>query len=211
MKLKYILGICIILLTLVACEPEETKPLPNNLSVHFLDMGQGDATLIVFPNNKTLLIDCGNNITEPFLNITRDGEEIIFENHRVVEYVKKIGLKEINVLITTHPDANNIGGCAEIMRNMVVRYIIDNNQTKDTKTYKTYRHYSRQPPHTDFIKKKWTINVTEDAVIAIMAPYNYVPKEFNNDYNEDYNDNSLIVQLNYGKIKMLFMGGCSKE
>src|SRR3712207_9454312 len=54
------------------------------LTIHYIDVGQGDSTLVQF-NNKTLLIDAG------------------CPNKKVYNYLKKCGIKKLNYVIATHP------------------------------------------------------------------------------------------------------------
>ena len=73
----------------------------ENLVVHFIDVGQGDATLIQTPGGKSILIDAG-------------------ERHmgsKVVSYIKSLGIDTIDLLIGTHPHADHIGGLEEVINN----------------------------------------------------------------------------------------------
>ena len=65
----------------------------GKLSVYFLDVGQGDSSLIIF-GNKTILIDAGE----------------IDMGDRVVNDLKAIGVTRIDLLVATHPHSDHIGG-----------------------------------------------------------------------------------------------------
>ncbi|SFI23735.1 competence protein ComEC [Tindallia magadiensis] len=72
----------------------------GTLIVHFIDVGQGDATLIQTPGGKTLLMDAGDN----------------GQGDHVVGYLKALGIDTIDALIFTHPHADHIGGGPEVVR-----------------------------------------------------------------------------------------------
>ena len=65
----------------------------NRLEVHFMDVGQGDATLIM-TDGHAMLIDAGNNS----------------KGTAVQNYLQKQGIKKLDYVIGTHPDADHIGG-----------------------------------------------------------------------------------------------------
>lgn len=60
-KKKYLTGVSIILVIFVS-----VAFIPKNLKVYFVDVGQGDCTFIVTPQNKTILIDGGGSLTDEF-------------------------------------------------------------------------------------------------------------------------------------------------
>lgn len=60
-KKKYLVGMTMILLVLVSIHF-----IPKDLKIYFVDVGQGDCTLIVTPLNKTILIDGGGSLTDSF-------------------------------------------------------------------------------------------------------------------------------------------------
>ena len=91
----------------ISCSPlnsdltkHDTK---NFLTIHTIDVSQGDSTLIVSPAGKTILIDAGNNSF---------GED-------VVHYIKQQGIHKIDILIGTHPDADHIGGIDSVIENQI--------------------------------------------------------------------------------------------
>ncbi len=87
---------------------EEKQPIENYVcSVHFIDVGQGDACFIELPNNKTVLIDGGN----------------VEYGQKVAEYIKRLGYSEINCLIATHTDLDHIGGLNYILNAFEVECI----------------------------------------------------------------------------------------
>ena len=70
----------------------------GNMRVHFIDVGQGDATLITC-NGKAMLIDAGDNS----------------KGTTVQMYLQKQGIKKLDYLILTHPDSDHIGGADVIV------------------------------------------------------------------------------------------------
>ena len=83
----------------------------NGLSVHFIDVGQGDAIAIRFPNNQTMLVDAGPQKSSSSL----------------IEYLKtkffKSGEVVFDYLLLTHSDEDHCGGMAEVCNNFVVNTI----------------------------------------------------------------------------------------
>lgn len=84
------------------------------LEFHFLNVGQGDSTLIVCPNNKKILIDAGS--------------ESIRYPHMVRDYILRTiyrhhGNKKIDTLIITHPDSNHYNLLRDILRYIVVEQV----------------------------------------------------------------------------------------
>ena len=70
------------------------------MQVHFIDVGQGDSIFIQTPSNKTILIDGGP---------PKAGK-------KVVAYLNKLGVKQIDLLIATHPDVDHIGGLRKVIK-----------------------------------------------------------------------------------------------
>ncbi len=87
----------------ISTQSETKVPKENSgeMIVHFIDVGQGDSTLIQTPNGKAILIDAG--------------EYTVAE--RVVAYIKEQGILTIDVLIATHPHSDHVGGMAEVIKN----------------------------------------------------------------------------------------------
>ncbi|QGS68272.1 MBL fold metallo-hydrolase [Oceanobacillus sp. 143] len=94
----------------------------SELEVHFIDVGQGDSILIQTPTEKTILIDGGP---------PKAGK-------RVVDYLNKLGIKQIDLLIATHPDVDHIGGLKKVMKEVAVKQVIDSGKLHFTNTYASY-------------------------------------------------------------------------
>ena len=95
-KIKIISVIIILCLGLCSCEKYD-----KFLSVHIIDVGQGDSILIKTPNNKNILIDGGDE-----------------DNNKIINsYLKSKNIKEINMIIATHLDKDHIGTLDYIVEN----------------------------------------------------------------------------------------------
>ena len=77
-----------------------TTQSAGSLKVHYINVGQSASTLIVSPTGKTMLIDSGD--------WRNDGEYVL-------QYLKQHNISRIDSLVTSHADADHIGGNAAII------------------------------------------------------------------------------------------------
>ena len=119
-------------IALIVSHPFSASGPSGKLRVDFLDVGQGDAALVTFPDNTTLLIDGGGR-PGPFQRESTIGElaendEGTFERDTrsigesvVSEYLWWRGLDHVDYILATHADADHIDGLNDVARNFQVR------------------------------------------------------------------------------------------
>lgn len=78
---------------------------PRPLAVHFIDVGQGDATLVVTPRGRAVLIDTGGGGELAGFDV---GERV------VVPYLRHLGVRALDYLILTHGHQDHAGGAAAV-------------------------------------------------------------------------------------------------
>lgn len=159
---------------------EDTKQVSGELEIHYIDVGQGDATLIRC-DGINMLIDAGEN---------DKGMEIR-------TYLEKQGVKKLDYVVGTHPDSDHIGGLDVVIYNFECGTILMPDYKKDTKTYDDViqtiknKHYKITEPVVG------TTYELGEAEFTIIAP--------NDDYS-DANDASIGLILTYGESSFLFTG-----
>lgn len=157
--------------------------LANELiSVHFVDVGQGDCELVELPENKYMLIDAGDNGAED----------------AVLSYLDKEGVKKIDYLVATHPHADHIGGMEEVIKKYDIGEIY---MPKKESTSMTFEKM------IDAIdEKNLSIHIAEAG--KNIFDYADVRADFlapQKDY-DDLNNASAVVKLKCGDKSFLFMG-----
>ncbi len=166
---------------------QENVDLENdNLNILFLYVGQADSTLIKL-KDKVMLIDAGNN--EDGMNISN--------------FLKSEGISKIDYLVGTHADEDHIGGLDDIVNELEIGKIFMPKIGEDAKNYQNVVKAAKKKNleiENPKIGDKFTIN---DANCEIMSVQN------EGDYSE--NNSSIVIQINYGKTKYLFMGDAEKE
>ncbi len=157
----------------------------DNLTIHFIDVGQGDSTLLEI-EDFTMLIDCGD------------------KNHGdgVVNYLKEKNISELDILVATHADADHIGGCSQVLQQISTAIVWDNGQEKDTKTYEGFIELAKQKD-LKIIDKGDNIKIPNGYIIALN------PDQQN--LFSDFNQNSIVLLIIYGKQKFLLTGDCEEE
>ena len=73
----------------------------GELRVHFLSVGQGDSTILEFPDGKVMLVDGGTNEKESVGTIMR--------------YLNALKIKKIDMLVLSHADSDHCGGLKEVV------------------------------------------------------------------------------------------------
>lgn len=92
------------------------------LTVHFIDCGQADACVIEFPDDKTMLIDAGE-----------DGES---SSGRVISYIKEqTDIKSFDYFVMTHSDSDHIGGVVDVLSEFPVETSFRPNQEATHESY----------------------------------------------------------------------------
>ena len=161
--------------------PDTSKP-EGTLEVHYIDVGQGDATLIKC-GSHAMLIDGGNNNKGTTVQL----------------YLKKQGVESLDYVIGTHPDADHIG-CLDVI---VYKYNCDTvimpDYEKDTKTYQELVdviHDKNMKITYPVVGEQYALG---EAKFTIIAPNS-------NSYGGNANDYSVAILLEYGKNRFLFTG-----
>ena len=168
-------------------EPEpipEPIPLTENVTVHFIDVGQGDSIFVDTPA-LDMLIDGGPRGAGP----------------EVVNYLQILGITQIDYVVATHPHADHIGGLITVLEEYTsseIPVIIDSGNDATTLTYQDYS--TSIGSRTVQIATRGTkISLDNDVEVTIINPTS--PLEF-----DDANDNSIVLSLQVSDVTFLFMG-----
>lgn len=155
----------------------------EEMKVHFIDVDQGDATLIQTPAGKTILMDAAE----------KD------QGTKIVDYIKDKGIDTIDIVIATHPHADHIGGMAEVISNFNVGQIY---MPKVSHTSKTFEDLLLTIKEKGLKVKTAKAGVTLDIDPAIQATI-LAP---NSDEYESLNDYSAVLKVTYGNSSFLITG-----
>lgn len=162
---------------------DNTFPL---LKIHFIDVGQADAALIDIGNTE-VLIDGGNNAN----------------GQQVVNYLRPYVDGALDYVIATHTDADHIGGLDDVLAAYQVDTVIGSGDTSSTSTYRDYWAAVQSEPNSQYMDDSDMVLPLEGgAELEIIET---------GDNNGDTNGNSVIAQLNYGKVKVLFTGDIDSD
>lgn len=156
----------------------------DELEIHFLDIGQGDSTLIRCGGNS-MLIDAGGN-----------GKGTWIRN-----YLKKHDVETLDYLILTHPDADHIDGAASIISNMDIAHVIMTDVENDTRTYENMMNEISYKNITPMVPVAGDIFSLGSATVKILGP----AKRYDNT-----NDSSIVTLITHGENRFLFTGDCEE-
>jgi len=167
--------------TLVPSTPEPAGPL----EVHFIDVGQGDAILILAPDGGVALIDGGES------------------GSGVVEYLRAQGVERVDLMIATHPHADHIGGLVDVLRALPIEEVVTNGQMHTTRTYERFLDAIADSGalYTE-VRRGDTLPLgalTFD-VLHPMGPT-----------GANLNDQSIVLRLIHGEVAFLFTGDAERE
>ena len=158
---------------------------PDPMEVHFLNVGQGDCTLVTC-GSHAMLIDAGDDT----------------KGTTIQNYLQKQKITKLDYLILTHPDADHIGGAPVIITKFDITKVFVSNFEKDNQTYRKLIQSlddKRIKTLTPKVNSTYTLG---SASITILAP----GKEYDNP-----NDASIALLLKNGTRSFLFTGDAGEE
>ena len=157
------------------------------LKIYFIDVGQGDSTLIVTPKNKKILIDGGEGKTN-----------VLFQ------YLLDRRINKIDYIIISHFDSDHCNGLIEIIEKMRVENIVMSKQSKESEEYKKILEIIKQKNiKVSSVKAEDKIIIEKNLYTKILNPAEKF--EF-----QDLNNNAIVAKLVYKNFSMLFTGDIEK-
>ncbi|MBI3013103.1 MAG: MBL fold metallo-hydrolase, partial [Elusimicrobia bacterium] len=175
----------------------------KELTVTFLDCGQGDAIVIRTPKGKTYLVDTGPNDTL-FGGWYDAGRE------SVVPFLESLGVQAIDTLLITHPHLDHYGGTIAVLEKFRVAGWMGSGIV------------ARAPPYLDILNRLQQKQIPFHAVqendsfkwdsrvkVKVLNP-NLDPA-FRNSRKEDTNNQSVVLKLTYRKVSFLLSGDVESD
>lgn len=193
MELSFIRKHILVILTLVCIAVssgllfQAVNAHTQPLKVIFLDVGQGDATLIITPNGRSIVIDTGpkNNLGSliaPYLSLT---------DH------------DIDLLILTHPDLDHIGGTLSLLKNYKVKQLMHSGLLAGADMYEaiaTAITTERIPSFAGRVGQ--VVQLDKNVYLEIYSPTPSLESFEPNDY-------SIVSRLVYNNTSVMLMGDAS--
>ena len=168
-------------------EPVSTIPYVANseLEIIFFDVGQADSTLII-SGNKTMLIDGGEDESGAFL----------------VKQIQDLGINKIDYLIATHMHADHIGGLDKIVKELEIGDIYMPDTEHPTKQVQEFLQAIDEKNLQYELVEIGKEIMLEEAKCEVMYVDNNLPANLNLA--------SIVIQLEFGNQKFLFMADAEK-
>lgn len=172
----------------MGCELGKGKP-PTRLTVTFIDVGQGDATLIQAPEGQTVLIDGGQS------------------SSTLSSFLNSQGVGKIDLLILSHPHADHVGSLAWLVLNRRIDMVLDGGQAHTSRLYLNFLKVIEKRDITyKLARRGQTFKVGPKLTVEVLAPED----TFITGTASDLNNNSVVVRVTYGKFSLLFPGDIEK-
>lgn len=160
-----------------------TVPTNEELKVHFIDVGQGDAILVDLQDIE-MLIDGGDRTSG------------------VVSYLKGYVDGALEVMIATHPHADHIGGLIDVLAAFEVKQIWHNGDTTTSKTYSDFMSAVNAEKAKVSVATRGNVIEADGLSFKVLNPANL---------KESTNNNSIVLHFAFGEIDFLFTGDAERE
>ena len=157
------------------------------MDVVFLDVGQGDATLVTTPAGRTLLVDAG--LRSPYVD---EGTRTL------LPHLRRYGISRIDALVLTHADADHIGGAASLLRTVPVGRLVVNGADGESDLWRDVMATADSlavPVQT--VTSGDTLSLDPAIRCRVLGPSGPMPSS---------NDASIALRLEHGRTRWLLTG-----
>ena len=165
------------------------------LNVAFLDVSQGDASVIEFPSNEVCIVDGGRR--SDYVNY---GERVI------TPFLRSKGIKNVSAVIATHPDVDHYGGLISVVENFNVEKLLINGSPKVTFLYRKLLDTAKNSGVQVYNIRKGEVIWIGDYPLYVFNPPILKGMEF-----LPSNEGSIVFKFGYGDITFLFTGDFSNR
>jgi beta-lactamase superfamily II metal-dependent hydrolase len=183
----------------------------NGLKIHFLNVGNGDCTIIELPDGNLMMIDIFNGNNFNYYSKTINPITYLKNNFKT---------KEIYRYIQTHPEMDHMDGLNELRKNFQIINFWDTENKRpepnfntpyaigtknDWLAYQDLRKNSLKFYRGDVVDKAKNSNLYLYK-IYVLHPTKSIVSEINNSQSPKWNNLSYVFILEYEKFKLLYSG-----
>ena len=159
------------------------------LSVSFLDVGQGDAILVQTPDGFEMLVDGG-----------RDASVL-----RQLSTKRSFLDREIDVIVSTHPDLDHIGGLVDVLKRYKVQTIVRTENENDKSAAAAFAAAAQKENAEEILADAGQIiNLGASTTIQIFSPTG-------DERQWDSNTSSIVLRVVYGNTSFMLTGDAPSE
>ena len=178
----------------------------GELTVTFLNIHQGDSILLSMPNGRHYLVDGGQ---PAYYDPVKDIYYSHFDAGRdvIIPYLKAHGIKKLDGVLGTHPDADHIGGLVYVMNHFPVDNVYYNGRTHTSMTYKNFMLAIKNhhiPYHE--LRDGDVLNWDKSVLVNVLGPTDNEVK-----YSTGNNNTSIVLYIRYGNVKFVLTGDAEFE
>jgi competence protein ComEC len=179
-------GMLVVLLVWLA-----VASLPDRrLHVAFLDVGQGDATLITTPRGQQILIDGGPS---PITLLSEMGRHMPFWD------------RSLEMVVNTHPEADHLAGLPEVLDRYRVSQVLLSDVENETHLYSAWEEALLEEGATVIPAQAGLRMWLGDGVWAEVLHPGQTP------VGTRLNDHSVVLQISLGQVSFLLPGDIEAE
>jgi len=187
--------------------PNITERNDGELRIHFIDVGQGDATLVELPDGKIMLIDGGNGNRS--------------SNAMLLRHLNALKIKTIDYLFLTHADVDHYGGLTKVLEEKEVkRAFLPLQAETPSDSYEKFfaklmeeecPYVYASPPSGERVEMKLSVTDGETPyTLVVLYPYLQMV-ESGAKVDKDDNASSVVIWLDYQGTSALFTGDSPSE
>jgi len=170
-------------------------PPDDDLRVFFLDAGQGNCTVVKLPDGRVMVIDCNTESA----------------NDNVINFLKRAGISQIDVLVATHPDKDHISGLARLAKLFTIKELwkVAFQKTEDNASSESLEVYADYERAVEVLRSNGThiLNPTVDtydrgfgkATVEILAPLSKNLTDY-----KTANEACMVLRISHGGKNFLF-------
>lgn len=161
----------------------------TDLSISFLDVGQGDAILIETPDGIDVLVDGG------------PGSAVLSELSTALGAFDRT----IDMVVATHPDADHIGGLIDVLERYDVGMILMTEREGESNAARAYQEAARaEGAQIVYAAQGQRFTLGARTTIDILFPSGDVT-------DMESNASSIVARLSYGETDVLLTGDAPKQ
>jgi competence protein ComEC len=190
--------LCLVMLICVATYPFAPRLSPRRLEATVIDVGQGDAILVTFPDGRTLLVDGGGT---PLAQLARETGRPEFDvgEQVVAPYLWDRGLRRLDVVVLTHAHRDHLDGLYAVLEDFRVGELWLGREITSqgfrTLENEATRHQARIAHHQRGETFSWA---------GVQGEFLWPPDEPPTD--KPGNNDSLVLRLRLGSVAFLLVG-----